>query len=80
MPFAKNNPFGIRGGNRQANTQAKPANAKNNNSSFHSFREGGCPGESQTACRGTSHSFLGRIRRAQADRVSTRGFGGVLNA
>src|SRR5260370_36746482 len=28
MPFAKNKPFGIRGGNRQTNTQAKPPNGK----------------------------------------------------
>jgi len=30
MPFTKNNPFGISGGNWQANTQANPPNGKNN--------------------------------------------------
>ncbi len=42
MPFAKNNPFGIRGSNRQANTRAKPSNGKSNDLSLHSFRVWGC--------------------------------------
>ncbi len=58
MRFAKNNPFGIRGSNRQANTRAKPPNGKSNDFSLHSFREWGCPGGSQTACGGMSPLFL----------------------
>jgi hypothetical protein len=39
MRFAKNNLFGIRGSNRQANTRAKPPNGKSNDFRLHSFRE-----------------------------------------
>lgn len=35
MPFAKNNPFAIRDGNRQANIQAKPPNGKSKYLSLH---------------------------------------------
>ncbi len=38
MPFAKNNPFAIRDGNRRANTQVKPPNGKSKYLSLRSFR------------------------------------------
>ncbi len=60
MPFAKNNPFGIRGGSRQANTQAEPPfNGKNDNSSFHSFRERDAPESHKQPAEARLTRFLG---------------------
>ena len=57
MPFAKNKLFGIRGDNRQANTQAKPPNGKSKYLSLRFFfatkeapESRKHPGEARLAC------------------------------